>query len=161
MLQSERETFHNGTGISDQRILDALRAFMALHALLDLAAAIPLFFTPSIVSVLAPTLSTEAFTLRIVAGALTAISYASAKAAFYEKAKTFIQLLQFKCVWSTVVWIGLAWSIGELRSSNTVVPTVAWITLAIFIVGSSIWNLFNWLLMRMIRAQAKNRKPTV
>lgn len=148
--------FSNTSGFDDDKVLESLRILMMVHAFLDLAGAIVLFFTPKIVQELAPTLSLSPFTLRIVAGAFTAIAYASAKASTYEKAKTFLQLLQFKCVWSTVVWIGIILSIAELKKDGDDVPGVLWVTLAVFITGSTLWNTFNILLLKMERVRLSN-----
>ena len=130
---------------------------MWVHAFLDAAGAIALFFTPHIVSVLAPALCAEPYALRIVAGALTAIAYASARAASYERVRHFAPLLQLKVVWSTTVWLGLAWSITELSTTAAGVPLVAWLTLATFVTGSVIWWTFT-LLLATLALQTRRRR---
>lgn len=139
----------------NNKILDALRISMFMHAFLDLTGAIILFFTPGLIQGLTPGIEVQPFTLRIIAGAFTAIAYASAKASNYDKPRTFIPLLQFKLVWSTVVWIGIIVSIVELKKENIHIPVLAWLTMAIFILGSILWNSFNFLLLRMVKKQGK------
>ena len=146
-----------GGGIDEGSVLAALRVAMWAHAFLDAAGAVALFFTPHIVSALAPALCAEAYALRIVAAALLAIAYASARAASYEHARHFVPLLQFKVVWSTTVWIGLAWSIAEFAATPDGVPLAAWLTLGVFLTGSAIWWTFA-LLLASLALRARRRR---
>ncbi len=147
--------------INEEFTLNALRVAMWIHAFLDLSGAIALFFTPNIVQTLAPTLMTTPFTLRIIAGVLFAIAYVSARAVTYNKLRQYKELLQFKIVWSTTVWIGILWSALERLNDGLDVPAVAWITFGIFLTGSIIWNSLNYLVYRFSQNCRQNRNKNM
>lgn len=130
------------------KVLTALQIAMGIHAILDLAGAIILFIDPSILQSLAPNFVLEPALTRIIAGALTAITYSSAVASQFTRTRQFVPLLQFKSVWSTTVWLGLFITAIEILFAGQTVNILVWFSYYTFITGSILWNTFLILLRR-------------
>ena len=110
----------------------SLRLWFTSHFIIDLVAAVPLFFAPRFVFTLIGLPHGEPLFARLIAAAFFAIGTTSLIMRD-GGVESYRALLDLKIIWSSLALVGISWSLYEGA------PTVAWSAFGIFIVFWAAW----------------------
>ena len=110
----------------------SLRLWFIIHFIVDLVAAVPLFFIPHVALTMIGLPHGEPLLARLIAAAFFAIGTTSLIMRD-GGVESYRSLLNLKIIWSSLALIGISWSLYEGA------PPAAWSAFGIFLVFWGVW----------------------